>query len=136
MALCVLAALATGCSEDRTIEQFDETYIGLLITRLAPHLGAFVDSSEVQLTVRGVRYGFVKLTGDVPLCDSEGKVERFGTTSAVFVPENVFSSMSCDSLRIPRGEFPTDFTSGGDSLKILKNDQSLGITYDFRLARL
>jgi hypothetical protein len=121
-----------GCEEDED-EPITEQFAGTYRVYDPAVVGEKIDS--VTLTVdNNVRYRFVHypiLAGRVVnFCNSSGTVEEFGTNFATFFPESI-EGVGCDSIRIPRDMFVTDFTTHGDTLYMDRDDNTL--VYEIRL---
>lgn len=130
--MVMLPALA--CDEDPQVSTPPEVFTGKVVMTPDFESGnvdhAFPDSTEVTFTVEGALYELV-MEGetDFRTCDSRGTVRNFGTNTVTLTPTGVMGA-SCDSIRIPRGEFPTVFR--GDSLYIGPTDVAYEITINNR----
>jgi hypothetical protein len=132
----IIALLSySGCSKDKQTMPV-EVWRGRFTTRRFSLAETRTDS--VAFTYDNGAYSFNHIDKSTGLCNSAGNAADFGTNSVIFTPNSVGYNMTCDTLRVPRGEFDTFFRSGAgyDSLAILKNDSAaLDISYDIRLIR-
>lgn len=124
-----------GCSEDEE-KPPREVYHGRFTT-IRYSMG-LTRTDSVIFTYDDGAYSFNHLDDATRLCNSSGEAIDFGTNQVIFTPNAVASTQTCDSLRVPRGEFDTFFRAGPgyDSLVMLNNDSAANdIDYDIRLIR-
>jgi len=129
--LLVFAAVI-GCEKEKD-DPITEQFVGTYRVYDPDVVGEKLDS--VRLVVEdNARYQFVNFAvrpgADVDICSSAGTVSGFGTNFAVFRPAS-FTSGNCDTVRIPRDTFVSDWRSHGDTVYMDRVGDSL--TYELRL---
>lgn len=126
-------ALLNGCEGKDNSSGQSESFRGTYRVYDPAFVGEKIDS--VTLTIESnIRYRFVHYPfqpgGMVDFCNSAGTVEEFGTNFATFLPESMEGS-GCDSIRIPRDMFVTDFSTHGDTIYMDRDDDTL--VYEIRV---
>jgi len=105
-----------ACSDDPVSPSATDVFTGeskvVMQLQSYPLLDSFTD--EVELTVQGTSYTLLYTISNSGLCNSYGRIEEFGTGRMILTPTAADFDGQCDSLRLPRGEFRTEFR--GESL--------------------
>lgn len=123
-----------GCEEDEDepiTEQFAGTYRVYKSNIVWEKIDSVTLTVESNISYRFVHYPF-RPGGMVDICNSAGTVEEFGTNFATFFPESI-GGAECDSIRIPRDMFVTDFRAHGDTIYMDRDDDTL--VYEIRLLK-
>ncbi|MDH3891162.1 MAG: hypothetical protein OEV49_08765 [candidate division Zixibacteria bacterium] len=131
--ILIFLTVLVGCVEKDDSSEKSESFRGTYRVYNPAVVGEKIDS--VTLTIESeVRYRFAHTPFRpgvvVDICNSSGMVEEFGTNFATFFPESVEVG-GCDSIRIPRDVFTTDFQNHGDTIYMDRDDDSL--VYEIRL---
>lgn len=134
LGLLTLAVL-NGCEEKDNSSDQSESFRGTYRVYDPAFVGEKIDS--VTLTIENnIRYRFVHYPyqpgGVADICNSSGRVEEFGTNFATFFPESIEPG-GCDSIRIPRDMFVTDFASHRDTIYMDRVTDTL--VYEIRLVQ-
>lgn len=111
-----------GCEDENsepTVEEFVGTY-SASYDSLTQLISNNIDSVVLTIT-GGSDYSllFSRTSGsdNEAFCNSYGTVSGFGTTLTIFSPSSTtYIPGMCDSLRVPRGPFVSDFVTHGDTI--------------------
>lgn len=130
--IAALSLFAAGCEEednalnDPYIERYTGTYMYRDTTKVMDL--AKIDSVDYTVTdgyTYSMSFWAMGPTDDVDFCDHQGRLETNTANIMEFEPVIQLSS-NCDSLRIPRGDFNTDYrTHAPDTIYIEKREDSL-----------
>ncbi len=107
-----------ACNKEPQQEKVFEVYAGDLVVRKcvdAPGVACTTSTDKVTFTVDGTNYDLEHVTRNSNLCNSEGRIVNFGGDWFKLTPDRIQHTGNCDSLRVPSGQFRTDFD--GDSLR-------------------
>jgi hypothetical protein len=130
--LLLLLAAVIGCEEEEE-DPIEEQFVGTYKVYDPDVVGEDLDS--VILTVdETTRYQLLhyreRSGASIDFCNSVGLVSGFGTNFAVFGPRQI-ETANCDSVRIPRDTFVSDWQNHGDTIWMDRDDGTL--VYELRL---
>ena len=138
----LLMIISVGCGDNSEQPPEVEIYAGELeivdLQEPNPYRNTNIDT--VVFTVEGKEYSLEHVVNNSGLCESGGDIAHFGGNLTILTPVFIIPKPSCDSIRIPQGEFTTEFR--GDSLimgpKTIEFDMIgtiYSLRYTFRLSR-
>ena len=109
--------ISAGCGDDLERPPEVEVFSGEMEVKdlqvPEPHLATNVDT--VVFTVEGNQYRLEHTTDNSGLCGSGGTIGNFGSNLITLTPISTIPG-TCDSIRIPQGEFKAAFKE--DSLTL------------------
>jgi hypothetical protein len=120
LSVLTLTLILSGCKDESVDTIPPETYWGQYMVRDLHVVGSKSDSVILYIEDgSNYRMTFFPDTGTLTdFCDVAGVVADWPKNRIVFRPSSIQSLPSCDSARIPRGEFEAVFA--GDSLTCLQ----------------
>jgi len=130
--LPLLLAVIVGCEEEKD-EPIQEQFVGTYRVYDPAVVGEKLDSVNL-IVAETTRYQFVHYQERpgalIEICNSSGLVDGFGTNFAVFYPRQI-DVAGCDSIRVPRDTFVSDWRNHGDTVYMDRDEDTL--VYELRL---